>query len=88
MSNVVDYLFEFSKDSQPALITATQEYSYGDLKLAVQNMADQFRQLPLQKDCKIAIIASNSIFWVASYLATLKNGGVSVPLSAALTPDQ
>ena len=37
---------------------------------------------------RVGILASNSLFWVAAYLATMKLGAVAVPFATLLMPDE
>ncbi len=85
--NTADYLLETAADSRPALITRTEEYSYAQLKQACARCAGQLAAAGLRSAQRVGILAENSLYWAASYLAVLKTGAVAVPLPTVSTPD-
>ncbi|MFZ5819928.1 MAG: class I adenylate-forming enzyme family protein [Chloroflexota bacterium] len=84
--NTTDYLLQTVVDSHVSLITAKQEYTYRDLKEAVFNLSGIFNLSGLTPGDRVGILGSNSLFWVASYLATMKFGAIAVPFGTKL-PD-
>jgi long-chain acyl-CoA synthetase len=84
--NAADYLLEFAEDSRVALIDTAAQYTYRQLRQASCRMATALQQTGVDAGDRVALLASNSLFWTASYLAILKLGAVCVPLSTFLTP--
>ena len=83
--NVVDYLMDnHAEASDIALLTAKGEHSYGELRQTVDAVADYLSRLGAQKGERILLLSDNSLFWVASYLGTLRAGCVSVPLAPSI----
>jgi len=84
--NVADYLLEAGHDDRIALIDMGAQYTYRELRQSCHRMAVVLRQTGVTAGDRVALLASNSLFWTASYLAILKLGAVCVPLSTFLTP--
>lgn len=82
-----DYLLAVGRDSDVAVVDATRAHTYADLRAAAARLAAELAALKLEPGSRVAIISSNSIFWIASYLAVMKLGYVAVPLATALTPN-
>ncbi|PDT46603.1 long-chain fatty acid--CoA ligase [Sinorhizobium fredii] len=55
--------------------------SYDQLNAETENLASQLVALGLRKGQKVAIFLPNSVNWVVSCLATVRAGGVAVPVS-------
>ena len=84
--NVADYLLEAAQDDRIALIDTAAQYTYRELRQACHRMAAVLRQTGVKVGDRVALLASNCLFWTASYLAILKLGAVCVPLSTFLSP--
>jgi acyl-CoA synthetase (AMP-forming)/AMP-acid ligase II len=84
--NVADYLLEGAEEDRIALIDTAAQHSYRDLRRACRQMAAALQEKGVGAGDRVGLLASNSLFWVASYLATLKLGAVCVPLSTFLSP--
>ena len=83
--NITDYLLESNiNDDVPVLITAKEEFSYGDLKKATHSLKRVLESLNLKPGDRVGILGCNSLFWVASYLAVMKIGAIAVPLATKL----
>jgi len=84
--NAVDYLLECGDEDRIALIDTVAHHSYRDLWAACRQMAAALQQSGVGAGDRVGLLASNSLFWVASYLAILGLGAVCVPLSTFLSP--
>lgn len=84
--NTSDYLLAHGAAHDIALVDAGRRYTYGDLRSAAATLvADPaVRQLPAGS--RIGILAPNSFFFIAAYLAVMKSGHVAVPFSDKITP--
>ncbi len=86
--NITDYLLENADDRQIALVDHGQEFSYADVKAGVAKLAAHFLAEGVQDQDRIGLLANNSLFWIAAYLATMKVGAVAVPFATTLTPEE
>ncbi len=86
--NTADYLLKSSTDNDIVLITPKEQYTYRDLKDAVLVMLDEFRSSGMIPGDRAGILGSNSLFWVASYLAAMKIGAIAVPFATKLPQDE
>ena len=82
--NITDYLLQSSVDDKIVLITQKEEYTYRNLKEAILAMIGAFQSIGIIPGDRAGILGSNSLFWVASYLATMKLGAIAVPFAAKL----
>jgi long-chain acyl-CoA synthetase len=83
-----DYLLQTSDSERVALIDKGVSYTYGDLRARVEGVARSLAAAGVLPHERVGILGNNSLFWVVSYLAILKLGGVAVPFSPALKPAQ
>ena len=84
--NVADFLLEHGEDERVALVEGSQEHTFLDLKRAAAGLA---HEIVLSGACPgdaVGLMASNSLFWVAAYLAILKLGCVAVPFNLVSMP--
>ena len=72
--NTANYLLDNKPDQKVAVISARGEFTYADLKTATASLQARFLALGAQEGDRIGIWAPNSLFWIASYLAALRNG--------------
>lgn len=86
--NTCDYLLEAGYDEDIAIITRQAQYTYGNLRLAVQQIAQRLLSLGIAPGDRVGLLSANSLFWVATYLATMTIGAISVPFSTTLTPEE
>lgn len=82
--NITDYLLQSSVDDEIALITPKEEYTYQVLKESILVIMNAFKTLGIIPGNRVGILGSNSLFWVASYLAAMKFGAIAVPFAAGL----
>ncbi len=83
--NITDYLLESNiNDDAPALFTAKEVFSYGDLRKSTISLVNEFLNIGLSPGDSVGILGRNSLFWVASYLAIIKIGAIAVPLATKL----
>ena len=88
LMNTTDYLLQLANESTVAIITPKEEFTYGDIKRKVAYLVDKFLSLGAKPGDRIGILAPNSLFWVSSYLATLKIGAIAVPFATNLTSEE
>jgi acyl-CoA synthetase (AMP-forming)/AMP-acid ligase II len=84
--NVADYLLESGDDQQIALVADRSHYSYLDIRRTAASLAREILQTGAQPGDAVGLLASNSLFWIASYLAIMKLGCVAVPFNPASMP--
>ncbi|MDP7244898.1 MAG: AMP-binding protein, partial [Flavobacteriales bacterium] len=86
--NVVDYLFENTKDFEKKLILGRYEsISYQDIYKQIIKISDYLKNLKL-KDNKIGLISENSVFFIVSYFGIMKSGNIAVPLSTKIEENE
>ena len=79
--NAFDYFFEHSNELEKHFVAGPKEtISYRDLYDRSIKMA-KYLNTAVGKNQNILLIASNSVFFIISYLAILKSGNVAVPLN-------
>ena len=86
--NVADYLLEWGEDQQIALVADRSYYTYLDIRKKAATLAREILEAGAQPGDAVGILASNSLFWVAGYLAIMKLGCVAVPFNPASMPDE
>ena len=84
--NVADFLLERGQDGHVALVADSNEYTFLDLKRAAAGLAREILQTGARPGDAVGLLATNSLFWIAVYLATIKLGCVVVPLNPASMP--
>lgn len=86
-SNVADYLLRGKKPDKTALLTTSEQYTYGDIEIAAAKIAAYLRRTGVSKGDRVLLISANNLFWVASYLGVLRAGLVCVPLPETISQD-
>lgn len=86
--NTADYLLKAGRDEDVAIITDRSSHTYSDLRVATQQIARKLLSLGVSGGDRVGLLAGNSLFWVATYLATMKIGAISVPFSTTLTAEE
>ncbi len=86
MNNVADFLLECGEDEHVALVEGSRETTYLGLKRAAAGLAREIQQAGACPGDAVGLLAANSPFWVAAYLATMKLGCVAVPFNPASLP--
>jgi long-chain acyl-CoA synthetase len=84
--NVADYLLERGQDRHVALVADRSYYTYRDLRRAAASLAREILEAGAQPGDAVGLLAANSPFWVAAYLAIMKLGCVAVPFNPASMP--
>ncbi len=85
--NTCDFLVAGVEPSRVALLDGDRSYTYGELRDAVVKLAGKLEWSSAKGD-RIGILARNSFFWVASYLAVLYTGRVAVPFPTTAEPGE
>ncbi|MFN8452224.1 MAG: AMP-binding protein [Anaerolineae bacterium] len=71
------------------LIASGVQTTYGELAQRTEQIAATLHALGVSKGDRVGLVAENSVFWVACYLAILKLGAVATPSAAfVLRADQ
>ena len=86
--NVADFLLEFGEEGHVALVADAHEYTFLDLKRAAAGMAREILQAGARPGDTVGLLATNSLFWITAYLATIKLGCVAVPFNPASMPEE
>jgi long-chain acyl-CoA synthetase len=84
--NTSDYLLAKGRPEAVAITEAGGSYTYGELKAAAAKLAGELKALGLEPRSRVGIVGTNSMFWVAAYLAIMKSEFVAVPFSSMLPP--
>jgi acyl-CoA synthetase (AMP-forming)/AMP-acid ligase II len=86
--NVVDYLFENTKDFEKKLILGRYEnISYSDIYKQIVKISNYLKGLKL-KNSNIGLISENSVFFIVSYFGIMKSGNIAVPLSTKIEENE
>jgi long-chain acyl-CoA synthetase len=86
--NVYDYLLANAKKENLAIVSRKEQVTYEELIARAESIAFALRQCGVQEGERVAILAENSAFWVASYLGILKIGAIATPFPSRLTVEQ
>lgn len=86
-SNMSDVLLSAGRPDDVAVIDATGRHTYADLRRAVGHQTQLLLGWDLPPGSRVALLGTNSIWWVASYLAVMRAGHTAVPLAPVLTAD-
>lgn len=70
--------------NRTAILDGEHRVSFSDLDMAVKNTAAWLQAQGVHKGDKVAIQGRNSLAWVITFFATLRVGGVAVPLNNKL----
>ena len=76
------------KGNRTALICGQRRLNWTDFNLLVNSFADSLMDEGLKKGDKVALLSLNSIEAVGIMFGVMRAGGVVVPLSVLLTPQQ
>lgn len=85
--NFGDYLLAAGNGEDIAVVGTDRRYSYAELRAAASRLVAELAALDLPAGSRVAVLAPNSFFWVAAYLATMQAGHVVVPVSEKLLPE-
>ncbi len=78
-----DFLLGSGAPDDVVLIDAGRSFTYGELRAAAAGLAGELRARGVPPGSRVGLVGSNSFFWVAAYLASMK-AHVVVPLSDKL----
>jgi acyl-CoA synthetase (AMP-forming)/AMP-acid ligase II len=84
--NTADFLLDVGNDEDIVCVTDRASYTYRDLRMATQRIACKLLSLGIMPGDHVGLLSANSLFWIATYLATMKIGAISVPFFTTLTP--
>ncbi len=84
--NCTNFLLENTENNTPFLLGPKEELNYSELHNKV-NALSIFLKKKYGENNNFLLIASNSIFFIVSYLAIMKSGNVVIPLNP-LTEDE
>ena len=79
-SSFSDFLLAAGHARDTAIIEGPNRHSYAELRAAAGRIMAELGRLGLAPGSRIGLLADNSLFWVAGYLAAMKFG-VVVPFS-------
>jgi acyl-CoA synthetase (AMP-forming)/AMP-acid ligase II len=86
--NLYDYLLANARGERLALLSSKESVTYAQLVAYAEGIALALQQLGVRKEERVGILAENSAFWVASYLAILKIGAIATPFPSRLNVGQ
>ena len=72
--NTAQYLLENGSKNQIALITDRSQVTYDALRGQVATIAAELQRLGVNPGDRVAILGTNSVFWVACYIAVFHGG--------------
>jgi rifamycin polyketide synthase module 1/2/3 len=76
------------RGSKVAYRDAARSVTYGELDRRTANLASGLAELGLSPGEHVAILLPNSVNWVESCFATVRAGGIAVPISIEATADE
>jgi long-chain acyl-CoA synthetase len=88
LSGVARCLLQGKATNRIALESEQGSWTYGDIDTASYKIAAYLLGLGARKGDRVLLIANNSFFWVASYIAALRAALVCVPLPTSLCGEE
>lgn len=85
--NTSEFLLATGDPEHLAIIDGDRAYTYRELRAAARRLSAKLAALNLPPGSRIGILAANSFFWVAAYLASL-TAGVAVAFSTKAGLDE
>jgi len=88
--NAVDILERnlLRRPDKTALLSAEREITYGDLAAEVNRTGNALSAMGVHFGETVAILAPDSVEWVATYFGTIKIGAIALSLNTMLTPEE
>lgn len=86
-TNVADFLLAGGRPGDVAITDRAGHHTYGALRAAVARLSEELARSVEAPGSRIGLLSSNSLFFVASYLAVMRSGHTVVPFATVLTPD-
>jgi long-chain acyl-CoA synthetase len=77
-----------ARADQPAVADAKSTLTHGELGREIRRRAAALRGLGVQSGDRVVLVGDNSALWLATHLAILHAGAVSVPLAGATPADR
>ncbi|MEY4032327.1 MAG: hypothetical protein RL573_1239, partial [Actinomycetota bacterium] len=77
----LSHIIDSHPESSVALISHGRETTYGQLRRQVAALRSEFLKLGVKKGECVALLCSNTPYFVVSYLATVGIGAVAAPLN-------
>ncbi len=87
-NNLYSYLLANARPDSIAVISGTETTTYGTLIEQAEKIASTLTTMAVRKGDRVSLLAENSPFWIAAYLAILKIGAVAAPLPLRLPAEQ
>ncbi|HEY1351392.1 MAG TPA: AMP-binding protein [Ktedonobacteraceae bacterium] len=86
--NLYNYLLANAREEKLAILSRKEHVTYAELVAYAESIALALQRLGVREEERVGILAENSAFWVASYLAILKIGAIATPLPSRLHSGQ
>ena len=86
-TNVAGFLLGNGDPLETAIYFEREQYTYSDIDRAARAIAIHLRDAGCSKGERALLIGTNSFFWVAAYLGTMRAGLVCVPLPPGIRAD-
>jgi len=86
--NTADYLLETGADRRPVIVTDKGQHTYHELREASGRVCAELAAHGVGPGDRVGLLAQNSLFWVAAYLAAMKLSAVAVPFGPSLLPSE
>ena len=86
--NVAKYLLANGRDDDPAIITRAGITTYARLRTLVACIVSTLLLAGVGEEDRVGLLAENSPFWAACYLATLHIGAIATPFPARLSGEK
>jgi long-chain acyl-CoA synthetase len=86
--NVAEYLLAAGSDDDPAILTRGETLTYADLRTLVARVAGALRMANVEEGDRVGLLAENSPFWAACYLAILRVCAIATPFPARLSGEK
>jgi len=83
-TNVAGFLLGNGDPLETAIYFEREQYTYSDIDRAARAIAIHLRNVGCAKGERALLIGTNSFFWVAAYLGTMRAGLVCVPLPTGI----
>ncbi|MHC4449766.1 MAG: benzoate-CoA ligase family protein [Planctomycetota bacterium] len=77
-----------ARADKTALLSAEREVTYGELSEEVNRIGNALHRKLIHHGDTVAILALDSVEWVAAYFGTIKIGAVALSLNTLLTADE
>jgi benzoate-CoA ligase family protein len=86
-SDLLDRNLEVGRSEKVAIRTASGDWTYGEVAAAANRLGNALRGLGLEAENRVLMVMLDSPEFAATFLGTIKVGGVPVPVNTNLTAD-